>query len=187
MRVARIPSIFCEECSEGEARLYLCNTLRLAHEGTMLTCVQLCHYTWDTGKKMPTNLKRQIHMRPGSAVGEQPLRPRKRAGDLFVQGEANEPEKRERVDEEAVAPAPSPSDNEEKEAEEACLTAQAPREVVGMRWQDLLAPLSFCILSNNPFMHFLRMRSVLSTTIRHQTSVSGWRSGATPRKDNIEL
>jgi hypothetical protein len=54
---------YCEECSQGEAKVYLCDRVRRMNEGNRHTCFEIWHSVWKNGVALPPNVKRTIHMR----------------------------------------------------------------------------------------------------------------------------
>ncbi|ETL41479.1 hypothetical protein L916_07558 [Phytophthora nicotianae] len=65
---------YCEACSDGESRIYLCDRVRPKHyPGNNLTCFQIWHSKWKNGSERPRPLVgRDIQMR---GLGKKRRRP----------------------------------------------------------------------------------------------------------------
>ncbi|ETO69839.1 hypothetical protein F444_13640 [Phytophthora nicotianae P1976] len=59
---------FCEDCSHGEAKCFLCPKARLEYNGVAKTCFQIWHEDFGGGDAIPEALgKRVVLRRPGKA------------------------------------------------------------------------------------------------------------------------
>jgi Transposase IS4 len=75
-------SWYCEECSEDNKRLFLCNTIR-ASQGNTKTCFDIWHDDWEC--KIPATASSYIMMRPTPGN-----RKRKRARRLYSESKSDE-------------------------------------------------------------------------------------------------
>ncbi|DAZ99395.1 TPA: hypothetical protein N0F65_005297 [Lagenidium giganteum] len=65
---------YCDACSEGDKRLYLCSVPRHPRYGDNITCFQIWHGHWDCGVSLPVMANKKIQMRkPGKKRSQQPI------------------------------------------------------------------------------------------------------------------
>ncbi|ETI41144.1 hypothetical protein F443_13586 [Phytophthora nicotianae P1569] len=61
-------TFFCDDCSHGEAKCFLCPKARLEYNGVSKTCFQIWHEDFGGGDAIPEALgKRVVLRRPGKA------------------------------------------------------------------------------------------------------------------------
>ena len=69
---------YCKNCSQDDARVYLCNRVRREEFGNTLTCFQIWHQHWKNGSAIPQEIVNRIQLR--RAPGQRPREP----SDVFV-------------------------------------------------------------------------------------------------------
>jgi hypothetical protein len=55
--------LFCQKCSNGLKRIYLCDRIRRQESGNQLTCFQIWHDEWGNGQAIPASITRSIQIR----------------------------------------------------------------------------------------------------------------------------
>ncbi|ETP36881.1 hypothetical protein F442_15255 [Phytophthora nicotianae P10297] len=62
-------TFYCEDCSSGDAKFFLCPKARRAYNGITKTCFQIWHEDFECGKSIPESLGNQVVFRRPAKFG----------------------------------------------------------------------------------------------------------------------
>eukprot|EP00644_Phytophthora_capsici_P010037 jgi/Phyca11/130092/e_gw1.90.91.1 len=77
-------TFFCMDCSNGEAKCFLCPKARREYNGVAKTCFQIWHEDFDGGNAIPESLGKRVVLRRPGKVG----RRKKTRRELLQDGDA---------------------------------------------------------------------------------------------------